>query len=690
MATTTYTVGISADTTQAKQELSEVSKLLTELEKNKVKLKPEFDSKNIEKQVNQLGKYIEGRFGALDFSKVYSNLMKQAQSDPNAFAKSLGRAMYGFNLLDQAVKPEDISKLAAASAEEIFDLVKGLGGLADTTKATGTPVTKRLQALYDKYPNGIEGKGGSGHGNGFGASEETLNKISETLERIDGNVKNINDSIKTGAITVQAAADGAENVADKTKEAADAQVKLTEETKKTAKAEEQLGQAQERNSKKKKDSSNKKTEEKKTEEKPPAQPPASPSAPSKKKDEKVTTNKPKSIVPEVDIKPLEAAIKKEEDLKAATEGAVQALEKQKGKTQGGSDTPVNHTTTEIDAQQTMLNAFLDSAKKAGAITQELGQKQSELAKAFQNTNAQIEEQNKTLNESQQTTQQSMFNAFANNAQKSGEALQQLGQQQGKLLSEAFQKNFTNTTKQSSAKELSFKDITSYIGIPEDIKDFVFDADSAQSFLKKIKKSGVWSGQEKKIWAAFQAINEFVGFDDLDTILDQFADLEEDFGYVDQVFNSPDQGSKMEKALEKYYDKYKKYKSLLEKGNIEELDLDTLRDFHQTNMKYKTEAMSPPETEQGYTQALDQMQKTLVVMEQYKKVLDQAMAEGREISEYDQKFLLNYERNHEQIERIADRAQTGLGRFQEAKRQEAQKIAERKRENEEEAAEGYFK
>ena len=685
MATTTYTVGISADTTQAKQELSEVSKLLTELEKNKIKLKPEFDSKNIEKQVNQLGKYIEGRFGALDFSKVYSNLMKQAQSDPNAFAKSLGRAMHGFNLLDQAVKPEDISKLAAASAEEIFNLVKGLGGLADTTKATGTPVTKRLQALYDKYPNGIEGMGGSGRGNGFGASEETLNKISDTLERIDGNVKNINDSIKTGAITVQAAADGAENVADKTKEAADAQVKLTEETKKTAKAEEQLGQAQEKNNKKKKDSSDKKIEEKKTEEKSPAQPPAPPSAPSKKRDEKVTTSKPKSIVPEVDTKPLEAAIKKEEDLKTATEGAVQALEKQKGEKQGGSDTPVNHTTAEIDAQQTMLDAFLDSAKKAGAITQELGQKQGELAKAFQNTTDQIEEQNKTLKESQQTTQQSMFNAFANNAQKSGEALQQLGQQQGKLLSEAFQKNFTNTTKQSSARELSFKDITSYIGIPEDIKDFVFDADSAQSFLKKIKKSGVWSGQEKKIWAAFQAINEFVGFDDLDTILDQFADLEENFGYTDQVFNSPDQGSKMEKALEKYYDKYKKYKSLLEKGNIEELDLDTLRDFHQTNMKYKTEAMSPSETEQGYTQALDQMQKTLVVMEQYKKVLDQAMAEGREISEYDQKFLLNYERNHEQIERIADRAQTGLGRFQEAKRQEAQKAAERKRENEEEAA-----
>lgn len=677
-------VSIRGDASQVKEELSEVSKLLTELEKNKIKLKPEFDSKNIEKQVNQLGKYMEGKFGTLDFSKVYSNLMRQVQIDPNVFAKSLERAMHGFNLLDQAVKPEDINKLAAASAEEIFELVRGLGGLADTTKATGTPVTKRLQALYDKYPNGIEGIGGSGRGNGFGASEETLNKISDTLERIDGNVKNINDSIKTGAITVQAAADGAENVADKTKEAADAQAKLTEETKKTAKAEEQLGQAQEKNNKKKKDNSDKKTEEKKIEGKSPAQPPVSPSAPSKKKDEKVTINKPKPVVPEVDTKSLEGAIKKEEDLKTATEGAVQALEKQKGETQGGSDTSVNHATAEIDAQQTMLNAFLDSAKKAGAITQELGQKQEELAKVFQNTTDQIEEQNKVLNESQQTTQQSMFNAFANNAQKSGEALQQLGQQQGKLLSEAFQKNFVKSTEQSSARELSFKDITSYIGVPENIKDYIFDADSAQSFLKKIKKSGVWKGQEKKIWAAFQSIRGLIGNEEIDDILDQFTDLDEDFGYADLVFNSPDQGSKMERALEQYYDKYNRYKELLEKGDIEELDLDSLRNFHQTNMKYKMDAMSPSQTEQGYAQALDQMQKTLAVMEQYKKVLDQAMAEGREINKYDQEFLLNYERNHEQIERIADRAQTGVNRFQEARRLEAQKIAEKKREKEEEA------
>ena len=213
MAMTTYTVGISADTTQAKKELLEVKKLLTELEKNKVKLNPEFDSKNIEKQVNQLGKYMEGKFGALDFSKVYSNLMKQVQNSPNTFAKNLERTMRGFNLLEQAVKPEDISKLAAASAQEINELINGLGGLAPTTKATGSPVIKRLQALYNKYPNGIEGLGGSGKGGGFGASEEALNRIGDTLERIDTNVQNISESIRNGTGTLKDASQSAKEYA---------------------------------------------------------------------------------------------------------------------------------------------------------------------------------------------------------------------------------------------------------------------------------------------------------------------------------------------------------------------------------------------------------------------------------------------------------------------------------------------
>ena len=687
MATTTYTVGISADTTQAREELSEVKKLLTELEKNKVKLKPEFDSKNIEKQVNQLGKYMEGKFGALDFSKVYSNLMRQAQSDPNVFAKSLGRAMHGFNLLDQAVKPEDISKLAAASAEEIFELVKGLGGLADTTKATGTPVTKRLQALYDKYPNGIEGKGGSGRGNGFGASEETLNKISETLERIDGNVKNINDSIKTGAITVQAAAESAENVADKTKEAASAQAKLTEEAEKTAKAEKQLGQVQEKNNKKEKNNSDKKTEEKKTEEKPPAQPPASPSAPSNKKDEKVTTNKPKSIVPEVDTKPLEAAIKKEEDLKTATEGAVQALEKQKGEKLGGSDTPVNHATAEIDAQQTMLAAFLDSAKKAGAITQELGQKQGELAKAFQNTNAQIEEQNKTLNESQQTAQQSMFNAFANNAQKSGEALQQLGQQQGKLLSEAFQKNNTQITDKTSIPDVfDIKELIQRSGDLDSVQQYVYTIEEAKKTLKNIKSKYIGKKEDNKlldssdareVWAALNSLDQIslYGSDEEVEQINQIFDRYEEWveRYVTQ---DPLQTGALDK-LSALFERMNAYRDAFNKDD----NLSQLRELYSLDTEQKSAVMTPDQTIQGYTYALDRVKVILETMEQYKAAIEEAQAKGREITEIDQKFLDDYDKTRSQWTRAGERAQNNLIPLQEQQRsqEETRKRIEQEKE-----------
>ena len=681
------TVTIKADTTQAKKELLEVSKILDELEKNQTKLDPKFNFNDIKKDVDKLGRYIEGRFGALDFSKVYTNLMRQAQNNPNVFAKNLERTMHGFNLLEQAVKPEDISKLAAASAQEILDLVNGLGGLAPTTKATGTPVIKRLQALYDKYPNGIEGIGGSGRGNGFGASEETLNKISETLERIDGNVKNINDSIKTGAITIEAAADGAENVADKTKEAADAQVKLTEETKKTVKAEEQLGQAQEKNSKKKKDGSDKKTEEKKTEEKPPAQPPASLSAPSKKKDEKVTTSKPKPIVSEVDTKPLETAIKKEEDLKTATEGAVQALEKQKVETQGGSDTPVNHATAEIDAQQTMLDAFLDSAKKAGAITQELGQKQGELAKAFQNTNAQIEEQNKTLNESQQTTQQSMFNAFVNNAQKSGKALQQLGQQQGKLLSEAFQKNNTQITDKTSIPNVSdIKELIQRSGDLDSVQQYVYTIDEAEIKLKEIKSKHANKKDEAKqldpseareVWGALNSLDQIslFGSDEeverIEQIFDQYEEWVERYVTQDPLkTNALDKMSALFERINEYRDVFNKTNSL-----------DQSRELYNLDIGQRSAIMTPDQTIEGYTYALDRVKIILETMEQYKTSIEEARAKGQEITEEDQKFLDNYDKTKTQWTRAGERAQTNLNSLQEQKKlqEEARERIEKEKE-----------
>ena len=219
-------VSIRGDASQVKNELLEVSKLLTELEKNKVKLKPEIDINNVKKDVNKLEQYMQGKFGTLDFSQVYSKLMTQVQKNPNKFAEELAKTMRGVNLLEQAVKPEDISKLAAASAQEMFDLVQRLGGLAEGTKPTSNLVTKRLKEIYDKYPNGIEGLNGSGKGGGFGASEETLNKIGDTLGRIDKNVQSISESIRNGTSALKTASQGAEEFAGDIEKAEKATDKL--------------------------------------------------------------------------------------------------------------------------------------------------------------------------------------------------------------------------------------------------------------------------------------------------------------------------------------------------------------------------------------------------------------------------------------------------------------------------------
>ena len=466
-------VSIRGDASQVKNELLEVSKLLTELEKNKVKLKPEIDINNVKKDVNKLEQYMQGKFGALDFSQVYSRLMTQVQKNPNKFAEELAKSMRGVNLLEQAVKPEDISKLAAASAQEMLDLIQRLGGLAEGTKPTSSLVTKRLKEIYDKYPNGIEGLSGSGKGGGFGASEETLNKIGETLERIDVNVKSINDSIQTGAITVQAVAESAENVVDKTKQAADAQAELTTETEKTAQAQERLEQAQDKNNGQRQNIIDKKESDKETE---------------KGDSKKGTDSTPPPIS---NTKSLNDTIKKEGELKQVAEKTNETLknqqslktvsyqdimsksisdvasnaskvlqnlnesqkelgnniqtttnllETQNAQIQDTNNKPIiENTTTEINTQQIMFDAFSESAKRAGEIGQKLGQQQNLLANAFQKTTEQI-------------AHQSMFDTFIDGAKQAGEALQQLGQQQDKLLSETFQAS-QKTNEEYNPKEI---------------------------------------------------------------------------------------------------------------------------------------------------------------------------------------------------------------------------------------------
>lgn len=326
-------VSIRGDASQVKEELLEVSKLLTELEKNKVKLKPEIDINNVKKDVNKLEQYMQGKFGALDFSQVYSELMTQVQKNPNKFAEELAKTMRGVNLLEQAVKPEDISKLAAASAQEMFDLVQRLGGLAEGTKPTSNLVTKRLKEIYDKYPNGIEGLNGSGKGGGFGASEEALNRIGNTLERIDANVQGITDSIRNGTGILKDASQNAEEYAGSMEKAETAANKMQTAVDKMKQRQQNVKNALEGEKvetdwdwtlsylNEAKDSTSKKASKPKT---------------------RTSESQPEIKASTPDVAPIKKVVKAEEELQDATKGATDALRKQNDALQN-NNVPVSST-----------------------------------------------------------------------------------------------------------------------------------------------------------------------------------------------------------------------------------------------------------------------------------------------------------------------------------------------------------
>lgn len=698
-------VSIRGDASQVKNELLEVSKLLTELEKNKVKLKPEIDINNVKKDVNKLEQYMQGKFGALDFSQVYSKLMTQVQKNPNKFAEELAKTMRGVNLLEQAVKPEDISKLAAASAQEMFDLVQRLGGLAEGTKPTSNLVTKRLKEIYDKYPNGIEGLSSSGKGGGFGASEETLNKIGETLERIDVNVKSINDSIQTGAITVQAVAESAENVVDKTKQAADAQAELTTETEKTAQAQERLEQAQDKNNGQRQNIIDKKESGKETE----------------KGDSKKGTDS--TSLPISNTKSLNDTIKKEGELKQVAEKTNETLKNQQSlktvsyqdimsksisdvasnaskvlqnlnesqkelgnniqtttnllETQNAQIQDTNNksiienTTTEINTQQIMFDAFSESAKRAGEIGQKLGQQQNLLANAFQKTTEQI-------------AHQSMFDTFIDGAKQAGEALQQLGQQQDKLLSETFQAS------QKTNEEYNPKKIIERAGDIDQVQKYIYSISEAEAKLKEIKSRHVNKKDEAKqlnpleareVWGALNSLDQIslFGSDEEVERINQIFDQYEE--WVERYVTQDPLGTNALDKISALFERMNKYRSAFDKVNT----LDQSRELYNLDIEQRNAVMTPDQTIEGYTYAIDRVQVILETMEQYKAAIEKAQSKGQEITEADQKFLNDYEKTKNQWTRAGERAQNNLTSLQEQKRlaeEDKKRIEQRKQEEKE--------
>lgn len=91
-------------------------------------------------------------------------------------------------------------------------------------------------------------------------------------------------------------------------------------------------------------------------------------------------------------------------------------------------------------------------------------------------------------------------------------------------------------------------------------------------------------------------------------------------------------------------------------------------------------MTPDNTVEGYTYALDRIKLILDIMDQYKVAIEDAQSKGKEITEADQKFLDNYDQTRNQWTRANERAQRNLEPLQEQERlkeETKQRIAQEK-------------
>lgn len=222
MAVNGTIISVMADTTQAENKIKSLGDLLDKIEKE-AQIKPEL---NIDtKSIKQMQKYVKGAFSGLNLDKVFSDISGTPLDKIN---QKLDTYISRFEILSQAVKPEDISKLAAASDTEILSLFKHI---TSNTNPTGKPLQNRLQELYNKYQTGIgtgTGNGSGGDGDGLGFSDKDLQQINNTLTSINQNVQLITNSIQGASGGLENAVNQTEKLGQNIDYAAEAQKLLAE------------------------------------------------------------------------------------------------------------------------------------------------------------------------------------------------------------------------------------------------------------------------------------------------------------------------------------------------------------------------------------------------------------------------------------------------------------------------------
>ena len=656
MAVNGTIISVMADTTQAENKIKSLGDLLDKIEKE-AQIKPEL---NIDtKSIKQMQKYVKGTFSELNLDKVFSDISGTSLDKIN---QKIDAYISKFEILSQAVKPEDMSKLAAASDTEIFKIFRSMTA---NTNPTGKPLQSKLEELYKKYPNGIEGLGGSGKGGGFGASEEALNRIGDTLDRIDANVQGITESIRNGTGTLKAASQDAEEFAGDIEKAEKATDKLAQKQQdlRNAIRNETVNtdwdwtlQYLNGVDSKKKTSLSPKTEKSKS----------TPQKPKKQKgDSQLETS-----VSTPDAKPIKNVVKTEEELRNAAEGATNALREQNNEINNESGN---------QQRQPPESAIEETETPNIESAQEGIKAENELKNAVEEVNQALIEQNATNNDLSSS-------GATNNLQQLSESQKELGENARattELLREQNQV-LQETNEPSSTKKLGFKEAVQMASDAEGTQKFVYSIDEAEAKLKGIKKKYRGKKDEEaqlspvdvqEVWNAINSLDQIswissdTDADRITKILDQYTD------WTDLYLGQDSNNIKID-AFSKIFEKISKYQEAFNKSN----PLEQLRDLYNLNIEQRSSIMTPDNTVEGYTYALDRIKLILDVMDQYKAAIEDAQSKGKEITEADQKFLDNYDQTRNQWARANERAQRNLEPLQEQERlkeETRQRIAQEK-------------
>ena len=656
MAVNGTIISVMADTTQAENKIKSLGDLLDKIEKE-AQIKPEL---NIDtKSIKQMQKYVKGAFSELNLDKVFSDISGTSLDKIN---QKIDAYISKFEILSQAVKPEDMSKLAAASDTEIFKIFRSMTA---NTNPTGKPLQSKLEELYKKYPNGIEGLGGSGKGGGFGASEEALNRIGDTLDRIDANVQGITESLRNGTGTLKAASQDAEEFAGDIEKAEKATDKLAQKQQdlRNAIRNETVNtdwdwtlQYLNGVDSKKKTSLSPKTEKSKS----------TPQKPKKQKgDSQLETS-----VSTPDAKPIKNVVKTEEELRNAAEGATNALREQNNEINNESG----------NQQKQPPESAIEKTETPNIESAQEGIKaENELKNAVEEVNQALIEQNATNNDLSSS-------GATNNLQQLSESQKELGENARattELLREQNQV-LQETNEPSSTKKLGFKEAVQMASDAEGTQKFVYSIDEAEAKLKGIKKKYRGKKDEEaqlspvdvqEVWNAINSLDQIswissdTDADRITKILDQYTD------WTDLYLGQDSNNIKID-TFSKIFEKISKYQEAFNKSN----PLEQLRDLYNLNIEQRSSIMTPDNTVEGYTYALDRIKLILDVMDQYKAAIEDAQSKGKEITEADQKFLDNYDQTRNQWARANERAQRNLEPLQEQERlkeETRQRIAQEK-------------